>query len=73
MRLVLMVIWRTDSIGFERIDETGVEFDPAIHEAMLRQPVEGVQEDHVGQVFRIGFKRGDRVLRAAQVMVSTGE
>lgn len=61
------------SIGFERIDETGVEFDPTIHEAMLRQPVEGVQEDHVGQVFRIGFKRGDRVLRAAQVMVSTGE
>lgn len=61
------------SIGFERIDETGVEFDPTIHEAMLRQPVEGVPEDHVGQVFRIGFKRGDRVLRAAQVMVSTGE
>lgn len=60
-------------IGFERIDETGVEFDPTIHEAMLRQPVEGVPEDHVGQVFRIGFKRGDRVLRAAQVMVSTGE
>ena len=33
----------------------------------------GVEAEHVGQVLRIGFKRGDRVLRAAQVLVSTGE
>lgn len=60
-------------LGLERIDAVGVEFDPNIHEAVMRQPVPGVAAEHVGQVFRIGFRRGDRTLRAAQVMVSTGE
>jgi molecular chaperone GrpE len=52
-------------LGLERVDEVGVEFDPAIHEALLRQPVPDVPADHVGMVLRVGFKRGDRVLRAA--------
>jgi len=59
--------------GLERIDQAGVEFDPMVHEALLRQPVEGVEAEHVGQILRIGYKKGERVLRAAQVMVSTGE
>jgi molecular chaperone GrpE len=60
-------------IGLERVDEVGVEFDPTVHEAMLRQPVPEIPADHVGMVLRVGFKRGERVLRAAQVMVSDGE
>lgn len=60
-------------IGLEKVNEVGVEFDPAIHEALLRQPVPEIPADHVGMVLRVGFKRGDRVLRAAQVMVSDGE
>ena len=59
--------------GLERIDESGVEFDPNVHEALLRQPVEGIDADHVGAILRIGYKKGERILRAAQVMVSTGE
>lgn len=62
-----------EGLGLERINEVGVEFDPSIHEALLRQPVPGIADDHVGAVLRIGFRRGDRVLRAAQVLVSTGE
>ncbi len=61
------------ALGVERIDEAGVEFDPTVHEALLRQPWPGVEAEHVGQVLRTGFKRGERVLRAAQVLVSTGE
>jgi len=61
------------ALGLERIAEAGVEFDPAIHEALLRQPWPGVEAEHVGQVLRPGFRRGERVLRAAQVLVSTGE
>ncbi|WP_421014119.1 nucleotide exchange factor GrpE [Glutamicibacter creatinolyticus] len=61
------------SHGLERIDQAGVEFDPNVHEALLRQPVEGIDADHVGQILRIGYKKGERILRAAQVMVSTGE
>lgn len=61
------------AVGLERIDEAGVEFDPTVHEALLRQPVEGIAAEHVGMILRSGYRRGDRVLRAAQVMVSTGE
>lgn len=60
-------------LGLERIDEAGVEFDPSIHDALLRQAVPDIPADHVGMILRNGFRRGDRVLRAAQVMVSTGE
>lgn len=55
--------------GLVRIDETGVEFDPTIHEALIQQPGE-VELDTVSQVLRSGYKTGDRVLRAAQVIVA---
>ncbi|MGG5170655.1 nucleotide exchange factor GrpE [Pseudarthrobacter sp. J1738] len=56
--------------GLERIDETGVAFDPTIHEALIQQPGEDVQVDTVSQVLRSGYKTGTRVLRAAQVIVA---
>ncbi|MFC0582991.1 nucleotide exchange factor GrpE [Micrococcoides hystricis] len=58
--------------GLEVIGEVGVEFDPNIHEAMLQAPNEEIPADHVAQVLRLGYKHGDRLLRAAQVIVSTG-
>jgi molecular chaperone GrpE len=56
--------------GLVRIDETGVEFDPTIHEALIQQPGPDVEIDTVSQVLRSGYKTGDRVLRAAQVIVA---
>ncbi|MEO5781443.1 MULTISPECIES: nucleotide exchange factor GrpE [Arthrobacter] len=56
--------------GLVRIDETGVEFDPTIHEALIQQPGTDVEIDTVSQVLRSGYKSGDRVLRAAQVIVA---
>ncbi|MDQ0754975.1 nucleotide exchange factor GrpE [Arthrobacter sp. B3I4] len=56
--------------GLVRIDETGVEFDPTIHEALIQQPGADVVNDTVSQVLRSGYKSGDRVLRAAQVIVA---
>lgn len=56
--------------GLVRIDETGVEFDPTIHEALIQQPGPDVEIDTVSQVLRSGYKSGDRVLRAAQVIVA---
>lgn len=56
--------------GLVRIDETGVEFDPTIHEALIQQPGTDVEIDTVSQVLRSGYKTGDRVLRAAQVIVA---
>lgn len=56
--------------GLVRIDETGVEFDPTIHEALIQQPAEDIEVDTVSQVLRSGYKSGERVLRAAQVIVA---
>ncbi len=56
--------------GLARIDETGVEFDPTIHEALIQQPGEDIEVDTVSQVLRSGYKSGERVLRAAQVIVA---
>lgn len=59
--------------GLGRIDEVGVEFDPNIHEALIQQQSPDVQFDTVTQILRVGFKSNDRVLRAAQVIVSVPE
>ncbi len=61
-----------EGFGLEVIHEVGVAFDPTIHEAMLQAPNEEIPADHVAQVLRLGYKHGDRLLRAAQVIVSTG-
>ncbi|MEO4039058.1 nucleotide exchange factor GrpE [Micrococcus sp. 2A] len=63
-------------LGVQRHDQeelAGVEFDPALHEAVMRQPHPEIPADHVVQVFRNGYARDGRVLRAAQVMVSAGD
>lgn len=56
--------------GLERVDATGTTFDPNQHEAV--QQVES-ETDHdepvVAQVLRPGYRLGDRVLRAAMVVV----
>jgi len=60
-------------LGLERIGETGVAFDPAIHEALMQQPSAEVSTDTVQQVLRSGYRTSSRVLRAAQVIVAVPE
>lgn len=59
--------------GLARIDEVGVAFDPNIHEALIQQPSADVQTDSVSQILRVGYRKDDRVLRAAQVIVAVPE
>lgn len=59
--------------GLSRIDETGVEFDPNVHEALIQQQSPDVTFDTVTQILRTGYKANERVLRAAQVIVSVPE
>jgi molecular chaperone GrpE len=59
--------------GLEKIDATGVPFDPTVHEALIQQPSADVEVDMVSQVLRNGYKSGERVLRAAQVIVAVPE
>ena len=56
--------------GLERIDATGVAFDPNLHEAVQQTEADEPREQPaVAQVLRPGYLLGDRVLRAAMVVV----
>ncbi len=46
------------------------EFDPNQHEALSNLAVEGVEPTHVSSVYQIGYRVGDRVVRAAKVTVA---
>lgn len=59
--------------GLQRVGAVGEAFDPNVHEAVLQQPAEGVEADHVSLVLRSGFRVGGRVVRAAQVAVAPGD
>ena len=50
--------------------ETNDEFTPGRHEALAQMPREGVQPGRVVEVYQPGYALGDRVLRAAKVIVA---
>ena len=52
------------------ISDKDVEFDPAIHQAVLTEKVDGVKEGLVIDVLQKGYKYKDRILRPAMVKVS---
>ena len=57
-------------LGLERIDDVEVVFDPTVHEAVQQRPAEQERDEAtVVQVLRPGYRLGDRVLRAAMVVV----
>jgi len=57
--------------GIETISpRPGDEFDPHQHEAVMRQPAQGVATDCISVVFQPGYRLGETVLRAAKVAVA---
>ncbi|HNY32825.1 MAG TPA: nucleotide exchange factor GrpE [Fibrobacteria bacterium] len=58
--------------GLEPIAADGCLFDPNLHDALTQMPHPTVPADHVAAVHAQGWKKGDKVLRHAQVIVSSG-
>ena len=57
--------------GVEEIDPTGQPFDADTMEAIMAMPAgEGEESGLVKQVYVKGYKKGDKVLRYAQVIVT---
>lgn len=54
------------------IPAVGEPFDPQVHEAILQQPSDEQPANHVLQETQTGYQLHDRVVRASQVIVSTG-
>ena len=58
--------------GCEKIEALGQEFDPHLHMALMQEPSREHPAGHVSRVLQSGYKMHDRVVRPAQVFVSTG-
>ncbi len=61
-----------ETLGVERIEAQGKEFDPRVHEAVAQEPSTDVPSGHVLKQWKCGFRLGDRLLRPASVVVSSG-
>jgi molecular chaperone GrpE len=53
-------------------DALGQRFDPAYHEAVAHVEKPDAKDQEVIEVLRVGYMMGNRVLRAAQVVVAKG-
>lgn len=58
--------------GLEELVPDGEQFDPNLHECIAHQPSDEVKEDFVIQTVRAGYRLNDRLIRAANVIVSSG-
>lgn len=55
-----------------RIEAEERPFDPNVHEAIAQGPSDDIPAGHVTQVVRVGYQLHERVIRPAQVIVSSG-
>ena len=63
----------TTKLGLTKFVDTGIIFDPHIHEALMHETSPDVTETQVTKVLRAGYKFKERVLRPAQVIVTDPE
>jgi molecular chaperone GrpE len=55
-----------------RIDTVGAAFDPNFHQAIAQEPSDQYPAGTITRATQAGYKLHDRVIRPAQVFVSTG-
>lgn len=56
--------------GVTAIDQTGVDFDPIMHEPIETKETDDASLDHkIEKVIQKGYKMGDKVIRPARVVV----
>jgi molecular chaperone GrpE len=57
-------------LGIEPFSPVGEPFDPQLHEAVAQQPREGAPPGTVVEVYQLGYRLNDDVLRPARVLVA---
>ena len=58
------------SVGVQEIETVGTTFNPEYHEAVSSVQDESLGEKEIKEVYRKGYKIGDRVIRHAMVVVA---
>jgi molecular chaperone GrpE len=59
-----------ERLGVEAYSPEGERFDPNLHEAMAKQPVDGAEPGTVVEVYQRGYRLNGTVLRPARVVVA---
>jgi molecular chaperone GrpE len=59
-----------ERLGVEAYSPEGERFDPNLHEAMAKQPVDGAESGTVVEVYQRGYRQNGTVLRPARVVVA---
>ena len=62
-----------DELGVKKFDSVGKKFDPTLHDAVANEPSDTVPEGEVIREWAGGFKLGEKLLRPARVVVSSGK
>lgn len=58
------------SLGVESFGKSGDEFDPEFHNAVMHTECDELPENTLSEVFKKGYKIGDKVIRCADVQVA---
>ena len=61
-----------EELNLKPFDAKGEKFDPELHDAVAHESSADVEEGVVSKQWNCGFKLGDKVLRPARVVVSSG-
>lgn len=65
------LIQALESFGLKKINvNPGDEFDPNLHEALMRQPAEDIESNHIAAQFMPGYTLKGQPVRPAQVSVA---
>lgn len=62
-----------ENAGVKKMEDAkGLEFDVNYHDALMQSPSEDIPEGYIVQVLQDGYLLGDKVLRHAKVITSSG-
>lgn len=61
-----------EELGIVKVNAVGEKFDPNLHDAMANEASDEVPEGTVIQQWSCGYKLGERLLKPARVVVSSG-
>jgi molecular chaperone GrpE len=59
--------------GVEVYAEPGHEFNPELHDALMRAPHETIPDSHITDVHEKGYKLKGKIIKHAKVVVSSGK
>jgi molecular chaperone GrpE len=72
-----MIFTKLDNVlhkhGMEVYCEPGQEFDPQLHDAMMKTAHDKIPENHIVEVVEKGYKLKGKVIKHARVIVSSGK